>query len=79
MLDTKLQVFTIVEKTKETILESYKGTEKVLWIIKMVEYNKVNVKLSDWQLNKPKSTIKNQTGVTLKINTKFFWTKQFIS
>ena len=30
----------------------------------MVEYNKVNVKLSDSQLNKPKSAVKNQTGMT---------------
>ena len=78
MLDTKFQVCTIVEKTKETVLESYKGTAKVLWIIKMVEYNKVNVTLSDRQLNKPKSSIKNQTEVTLKINTKCFWTKKHL-
>ena len=38
----------------------------------MVEYSKVNVKLSDSQLNKPKSAFKNQTGVTLQINTKKF-------
>ena len=33
----------------------------------MVEYNKVNVKLSDSQLNKLKSAVKNQTGVTLRM------------
>ena len=38
----------------------------------MVEYNKVNVKLSDSQLNKLKSATKNQTGVTLRINIKMF-------
>ena len=36
----------------------------------MVEYSKVNVKLSDSQLNKLKSSVKNQTGVTLRINIK---------
>ena len=36
----------------------------------MVEYNKVNVKLSDSQLNKLKSAVKNQTGVTLRMNIK---------
>ena len=36
----------------------------------MVEYNKVNVKLSDSQLNKLKSPVKNQTGVTLRMNIK---------
>ena len=38
----------------------------------MVEYNKVNVKLSDFQLNKLKSAAKNQTGVTLRMNIKTF-------
>ena len=38
----------------------------------MVEYNKVNVKLSDSQLNKLKTAAKNQTGVTLRINIKMF-------
>ena len=38
----------------------------------MVEYNKVNVKLSDSQLNKLKTTVKNQTGVTLRTNIKIF-------
>ena len=36
----------------------------------MAEYNKVNVKLSDSQLNK--STVKNQTGVTWRMNIKIF-------
>ena len=30
MLNTNSQVFTVLEKSKETILEFYKGTEKVL-------------------------------------------------
>ena len=38
----------------------------------MIEYNKVNVKLSDSQLNKLKSEVKDQTGVTLRINIKMF-------
>ena len=38
----------------------------------MVEYNKVNVKLSDSQLKKLKSTAKNQTGVSLRMNIKMF-------
>ena len=38
----------------------------------MVHYNKVNVKLSDSQLNKLKTAIKNQTGVTLRININMF-------
>ena len=38
----------------------------------MVECNKVNVKLSDSQLNKLKSAVKNQTRVTSRISTKKF-------
>ena len=36
----------------------------------MIEHNKVNVKLSDSQLNKLKNAVKNQTGVILRINLK---------
>ena len=38
----------------------------------MVEYNKVSVKLSDSQLNKPKTAVKIQAGVTLRMNIKVF-------
>ena len=38
----------------------------------MVEYNKVNAKLSDLQLNKLKTAVKNQTGATLRVNIKMF-------
>ena len=41
----------------------------------MVEYYKVNVKLSDSPLNKLKSAVKNQTGVTfsgVRISLKIF-------
>ena len=36
----------------------------------MVECNKINVKLTDSELNKLTSAVKNQTGVTLRINIK---------
>ena len=38
----------------------------------MVEYKKVDVKLSDSQLNKLKTVVKNKQGLTLKINIKMF-------
>ena len=38
----------------------------------MVEYNKVNVKLSNSDLSKLKIAAKNQTGVTLRMNIKMF-------
>ena len=38
----------------------------------MVEYNKVNVKLSNAQLKKLKNAVKNKTGTTLRINIKTF-------
>ena len=38
----------------------------------MVEYSKVNVKLSDAQLKKLKTAVKNKTGTTLKMSLKMF-------
>ena len=38
----------------------------------MVEYNTVNVKLSNSELNKLKSSVKNKQGTTLRINTRIF-------
>ena len=40
--------------------------------IYMVEYSKVNVKLSDTQLKKLKRAAKNKTGTTLRISLKMF-------
>ena len=48
------------------------GTTKVLWILKMVEYSKVNVKLTDTQLKKLKTAIKNKTWTTLRMSLKMF-------
>ena len=36
----------------------------------MVEYSKVNVKLSDTQLKKLKTAVKNKTGTTLRMSLK---------
>ena len=38
----------------------------------MVEYSKANVKLSDTQLKKLKTAVKNKTGTTLRMNLKMF-------
>ena len=38
----------------------------------MVEYNKVNVKLTDTQLEKLKNAVKSKPGATLRINLKMF-------
>ena len=38
----------------------------------MVKYNTVNAKLSDSQLNKLKSAVKNRQGTTLRMNTRMF-------
>ena len=39
----------------------------------MVEYIKVNVKLSDTQLKKLKNAVKDKTGTTLRISLKMFY------
>ena len=38
----------------------------------MVEYSKVNIKLSDTQLKKMKNSVKNKIGTTLRISLKMF-------
>ena len=38
----------------------------------MVDYNTVNVKLSNSQLNKLKSAVKNKQGTTLRIGARMF-------
>ena len=38
----------------------------------MVEYSKVNVKLSDMQLKKSKTAVEYKTGTTLRMNLKMF-------
>ena len=38
----------------------------------MVEYSKVNVKLTDTQLKKLKTAVKNKTGTTLGVSFKMF-------
>ena len=38
----------------------------------MIEYDKVNVKLSDTQLKKLKNAVKNKTGTTLSVSLKMF-------
>ena len=40
--------------------------------MQMVQYNRVNVRISDSQLNKLKSAVKNQSGVTLRMNIKMY-------
>ena len=39
----------------------------------MTQYNSFNVKLSNSQLNKPKSAIKNETDVIFKVIIKYDW------
>ena len=38
----------------------------------MIEYSKMNVKLSDSQIKKLKDAVKNNTGTTLTISLKMF-------
>ena len=38
----------------------------------MIEYTKVNVKLSDSQIKKIKDAVKDNTGTTLRISLKMF-------
>ena len=62
--DTRVIIFYI----KRNNIRIFKRNNKSSVInIKMVEYNKVNVKLSDTQLKKLKTAVKNKTVTTLRI------------
>ena len=61
---------TVLGKSKETMLEFYKETAKVLLIKSMVEYSQVNVKLSDKQLKQLKTVVKKKAGTTLRMSLK---------
>ena len=78
----------IIEEAKETVLDFSQGTVKVCeynfiesnsieWFnfyqYKMMQYNSLNVKLSDSQLNKLKSAIRRKAEVVLKIIIKYGW------
>ena len=65
-----LTVFHILEKSKETILELAKGTASVVTTYKCL--NTVNVKLSDTQMKKLRTAVKDKTGTTLRISLKMF-------
>ena len=41
----------------------------------MVEYSKVNVKLSNTRLKKLKASVENKTGAALRMNLKMFYGK----
>ena len=69
------KVFSIIEEVKETILDFSQRTVTVLYIYfaliqyqyKMTQYSTLAVKLSNLQLNKLKSGIKNGIGTTLNL------------
>ena len=69
------RMFFIIEEAKETVLDYSQGTIKVLWAwfnfyqYKMMQYNSLNVKLSNSQLNKLKSSIKNESEVVLRLSS----------
>ena len=75
--DGDTTIFFIIEEMKESIIDFSQGTIKVLWLYfnliwfkyKMTQYNTLNVKLFNSQLNKLKSGIKNNAEVTLKISS----------
>ena len=68
MLKTSSQVCTVLEKSKEKILEFCKGTAKHI----TGEYKTVNAKVSDSKLNKLKSKVKSKQGTPLRMNDRVF-------
>ena len=63
-------VLTILEKIKETRLKFSQENVTILQII--TRYQEGRVQITNTQLNKLKSEVKNNTGTILKINKKKF-------
>ena len=61
-------MFFIIEKAKKTVFEFSLGTVNAKCKI-MTQYNSLNVKLSNSQLNKLKSGIKDETEVVLRLSS----------
>ena len=61
----------IIEEARETVLDLPQGTfcKFNFYQYKMTQYNSLNVKLSNSQLNKLKSAIKNETEVVLRLSS----------
>ena len=67
----------IIEEAKETLWHFSQETVKILCVIEwfnfyqynMTQHNSLNVKLSNSQLNKLKSAIKNETEVVLILSS----------
>ena len=62
--------FRKIERNCIRILQ--RNNKSVVRTYIMVEYNTVNVKLSNSQLNKLKSAVKNKQGTTLRMNARMF-------
>ena len=72
-------MFFVIEEAKETVLDFSQETLKVCkynfieWFsfyqYKMTQYNSLNVKLSDSQLNKLQPAIKNEAEVVLRLSS----------
>ena len=68
------RIYFILEEAKETVSEFSQGTVKVLFSVKlnfdqykMTQYNSLNVTLSNSQLSKLRSAVKNEAEVVLKL------------
>ena len=66
-------IICIIKEAKETVLAfSQRTYNSIQWFnfyqYKMTQYSSLNVKLSDSQLNKLKSAIKNETEVVLNLS-----------
>ena len=68
------RIYFILEEAKETVSEFSQGTVKVLFSVKlnfdqykMTQYNSLNGTLSNSQLSKLRSAVKNEAEVVLKL------------
>ena len=75
--DGDARIFFLFEEAKETVLDFSQGIVKSCKCVKenfnfyqykMTQYNSLNVNLSNSQLNKLKSPIKNKTEIVLRLH-----------
>ena len=65
--NTRAIIFFILKQSKETMLEFAKGATNML---QLHINGEINVKLSDTQLKKLKTAVKDKTGTTLRMSLK---------
>ena len=69
---TKAQILTVLEKEKVKVRSKRNSKNLLILQYKMVQYNKVNLHLTNLQLKKIANAVKNNNGTIIRLNNKNF-------